>query len=70
MEDARYEETLLIAHDFSNYEDGSSDSGFEGWPTLISPNGENLAATKGDGFDFVIDNVPSGANFARPVLSG
>ena len=38
--------------------------------SLVSENGENLPARKGDGFDFIIDNVPSAANFNNPVLRG
>ena len=70
MLDPRYEETLIIAHDFSQYSEGTGLETFEGWPTLVSENGENLPARKGDGFDFIIDNVPSAANFNNPVLRG
>ena len=64
------EPALIIAHDFTNYENGESATGFIGWPTLVLTNGENLPAIEGDGFDFVTDNVPSSANFKEPALNG
>ena len=66
MDDPEYEETLLVAYDFTRYEDGTTETGFIGWPTLVADNGEDFPATKGDGFDFVIDNVPSEADFKDP----
>ena len=65
-----YEEDLLVEHDFTEYEDGTGADGFQGWLTKVADNGANIAAKKGDGFDFVIDNVPSSADFRNPVLRG
>ena len=70
MDDGAYNDTLLVAHDFTLYEDGTTESGKQGWPTLVSDNGEDFPAVKGDGFDFVIDNVPSSADFKNPKLYG
>ena len=68
--DPRYDDTLIVAHDFTKYNTPAGLDTFEGWRTLVPENGQDLAAKKGDGFDFVIDNVPSAANFDNPLLRG
>ena len=40
------------------------------WKTQVKVNGENLPTTEGDGYDFVLANVPSGADFQNPVSIG